>query len=650
MNPQKVTAQQLFTMQCRYLVPLYQRQYVWNENDQLKPLWEDVLSKTLELMRPNIGRQPRKHFMGAVVLRGLVASGLEYQTYEVIDGQQRLTTLQLLLLALRDYATSKSLQTVTTILNGMTENPPLGGREYERWKVVPTTRDRADYDAVWESKSPAKLLEVRPRVMLVKSKRAAPRPHLIGAYEYFSRAIKGFAETNEQLEDDTSPTPDLMEITRRVELLVRAITMQLELVRIDLDQDDDPQVIFETLNARGARLLPGDLVRNFLFLEATRQFQTQAEVEKLYKTYWLQYDDTESAGFWKAEVRQGRFSTQRFELFLFHFLTSQLRRPDEDIQLGYLYQAFGDWWKRETTGNVEQVLQTLLKYSVFYRRLVEPTTKTDRVALFGRRLRTMDLSTIYPLLLFLFVEREEQTKAEADGIVSDLESYLVRRVVCGLPAQALNRVFLKMATELRQLTIVGRDEVRNYLLSLSGPTAEWPTDSLFRHRWLTTAAYNSLSKPRIRMVLEAVEWQQYTKFQESARPTLDSATIEHILPQSPTDNEWPLDVAQDADDESRELAQQLRYDLTHTFGNLTLVTSPLNSSLSNSAFSIKEQELSSQSTLMLNRYFKLYNIKEWNTEAITVRGERLFEIATDIWPRPVVLAISSEEITDVIES
>lgn len=644
MHPQKVTAQQLFTMQCRYLVPLYQRQYVWNENDQLRPLWEDVLGKTRELMRPDTGRQPRKHFMGAVVLRGLVASGLEYQTYEVIDGQQRLTTLQLLLLALRDYAASQALQTVTTLLNGMTENPPLSGREYERWKVVPTTRDRADYQAVWEAHSPARLLELRPRHMLVRSKRAAPRPYLLGAYEYFARAIRGFAETNDHLDpdDDTLPAPELPEITRRVELLVRAITMQLELVRIDLDQDDDPQVIFETLNARGARLLPGDLVRNFLFLEATRQVRTQAEVEHLYTTYWLQYDDTESAGFWKAEVRQGRFSTQRFELFLFHFLTSQLRRPDEDIQLGYLYQAFGDWWKRETTGQVEHVLQTLLKYSRFYRRLVEPAPPTDRVALFGRRLRTLDLSTIYPLLLFLFVEREAQTSAEADGIVSDLESYLVRRVVCGLPTKSFNRVFLKMVTDLRPLARVARAEVRAYLLSLSGPTAEWPTDALFQHRWLTTAAYTALSKPRIRMILEAVEWHQYTRFQESTRPLLDGATIEHILPQTPTQAEWPLEVAPDAADDARQLARQQRHDLTHTFGNLTLVTSPLNSSLSNSAFALKQQALSSQSTLMLNRYFTLYHISTWDARAISTRGERLLEMATDIWPRPAAAPATAE--------
>jgi hypothetical protein len=634
MNPQKVTAQQLFTMQCRYLVPLYQRQYVWNESDQLQPLWEDVLAKTKELMRPYTGQIPRKHFMGAVVLRMLMTSGLEYQAFEVIDGQQRLTTLQLLLLALRDYATGQSLNTVTALLTGMTENPPLNGREYERWKVVPTTRDRKDYETILEARSPARLLELCPKVPIPGRRRYEARPRLVETYEYFYSAIKQFAETNSHTDEPATPLPDFTETTRRVETLVRAITQQLELVRIDLDQDDDPQIIFETLNARGARLLPGDLVRNFLFLEATRKYQAQAEVEKLYSAYWQQYDDTESSAFWKSEVRQGRISSQRFEYFLFHFLVSQLKRPDEEIQLGYLYQAFGDWWKKESGGDVEKVLQLLLKYSSFYRRLVEPTTTTDRMALFGRRLRILDIGTIYPLLLFLFVEREEQTAAEADGIITDLESYLVRRVICGLPSNSYNVKFLRMLTNLRSTEVITRQTVQDYLLNLSGPTAEWPSDELFCHRWLTTRAYLGMTKPRIRMILEAIEWQQYTKFQESARPPLDAATIEHILPQTPTKEEWPLEVSPEADKVELEQAHLLRGDRMHSFGNLTLVTSPLNSWLSNSAFHIKEKELSSQSTLMLNRYFTQYNVKEWDMEAIKKRGEKLFEIVDDIWPRP----------------
>lgn len=635
MNPQKVTAQQLFTMQCRYLVPLYQRQYVWNDKDQLQPLWEDVLTKTRELLRPPVfGQVLRKHFMGAVVLRGLVTTGLEYQAFEVIDGQQRLTTLQLLLLALRDYAASQQFATAVAILTSMTENPPLNGREYERWKVVPTISDRTDYTAVWAAHSPEQLLHACPLTVLPGRRRPVPRPRLVGTYEFFYKAIQNFAETNDPTDSDDLPTPTLAERARRVETLLQAITQQLELVRIDLDQDDDPQVIFETLNARGARLLPGDLVRNFLFLEATRHLLSQAEVEKLYAMYWQQYDDTASAEFWKAEVRQGRLISQRFEFFLFHFLVSQLKRPDDFIALGYIYQAFIDWWRRDSGGDVAQVLALLQRYSSFYRRLLEPSGASDRLAFSARRLRILGTTTIYPLLLFLFVERGSETLPELEGILTDLESYLVRRLVCGLSTEGSNRLFQRMVADLRPTEVINRQAVQHYLLALNGPTAEWPTDELFRHRWLTSRAYINLTQPRIRMILEAVEWQQYTKYQENARPFLDAATIEHILPQNPNETDWPLLLAPNAAEADREEAALRRADLLHTFGNLTLITQPLNSSLSNSAFSVKEQEISAQSTLMLNRYFTLHAVKEWNEADIVQRGERLFEIADSVWPRP----------------
>ena len=108
MNPHKVSVLQLFTMQCRYLVPIYQRQYVWTKENQWAPLWEDVLTKAREQLDPRPGRPlSRTHFMGAVVLKALQPNGVEHQSYDVIDGQQRLTTLQVLLMALRDYAASR---------------------------------------------------------------------------------------------------------------------------------------------------------------------------------------------------------------------------------------------------------------------------------------------------------------------------------------------------------------------------------------------------------------------------------------------------------------------------------------------------------------------------------------------------------------
>lgn len=573
--------------------------------------------------------------MGAVVLRGIPPAGLEYQAHEVIDGQQRLTTLQVLLIALRDYSRERNLTHIANHLLNMTANPPLSGGEYEQWKVVPTTRDRSDYQDLWEAGSPEELRRRRPPVKRKYAKRADPPPRLLGAYYFFSDAIRRFAETNADFED-MSVLIDDMVIDQRVKALIQAVTQQLEIVRIDLDQEDDPQVIFETLNARGVRLLPGDLVRNYVFLEATRQYGGQDKIQQLYSDYWRTYDETASAAFWKEYVRQGRLIHPRFELFLFHFLTSQIERADEDIQLSHIYRAFGEWWAAGPSGarDVETALKIIQRYSLFYQRLFA-ADDADPVAIFGRRMRIMDVSTVYPLLLFLFVECEQETVGEIQGIVDDLESYLVRRMVCGLTAKNYNRIFVRLLTDLRHGGIISREAVQEQLLSLTGPTGEWPTDEQFRERWLTSKVYENLRQGRVAMVLEALEWAQYGPKQEHGRPPSSTKySIEHILPQSPTEADWPLAVPVNADDQSRQNALLMRETLKHTFGNLTLVTMPMNASLSNGPFDTKRRELINKSTLMLNRYFTQHNVPVWDEAYIRERGERLFELARIIWSRP----------------
>ncbi|MBP1466241.1 DUF262 domain-containing protein [Candidatus Chloroploca sp. M-50] len=639
MNPHKVTIQQLFTMQCRHLIPIFQRQYVWDARDQWEPLWDDITQKAREVL--NItpgGRQLRKHFMGAVVLRAIAPNGLEYQAYEVIDGQQRLTTLQVLMIALRDYSKQKNLGRSLTLLNGMTANPPLSGSEYEQLKVLPTTRDRADFVDVFECQSPEELLRRRPPIRRKYARRDDPQPKLIAAYHFFYDVIRQFAETaDDELDDSATIVADAETIARRVESLVRAITQQLELVRIDLDHDDDPQVIFETLNARGVKLWPGDLVRNYVFLEATRRHGSQAKVKDLYDTYWRHYDETATAAFWKEHVRQGRLVNPRFELFLFHFLTSKLKRPEDDIQLQHLYRSFCEWWDTSEGAqprDVEQALQEIQVYSAFYHRLFEQRDD-DRLATFGRRLRIMDVSTIYPLVLFLFVEREQETTAEIDGLLTDLESYLVRRLICGLTTKSYNRIFVKLLTDLRKAGPISRGVVQQHLLNMTGPTAEWPSDDLLRERWLTSPVYQNLRQSRIVMILEALEWQQYGPKQEHQRPPSTTPyTIEHILPQSPSEDDWPLPLPADADEETRLAIVMTREALKHTIGNLTLVTSPMNSGLGNRPFLQKRQAFDTQSTLMLSKYFIKHGIDTWGEAQIRERGERLLTEAITIWPRP----------------
>jgi len=203
-----------------------------------------------------------------------------------------------------------------------------------------------------------------------------------------------------------------------------------------LDAEDDPQVIFETLNYRGVPLEPSDLVRNYLFLSANR---TGKDVIALYNKYWNDFDEksTATGKFWKEKERQGRFFRSRLDLFFFHYLTY---RSEHEIKMGPLYQEFKNWWEEPETRNIESELELIQKTSASFSSLLT-IDDTTRFGVFAQRLRILDMTTIYPFLLWLCEYRDQIAPDEFDGILIDLESYVVRRAISRLTPKNYNRIF-----------------------------------------------------------------------------------------------------------------------------------------------------------------------------------------------------------------
>lgn len=633
MKPTTITIYELFQMERRHLVPLFQRPYVWTRERQWEPLWRDIAQKADDLVANARKRnyQPRQHFLGAVVLSQIPTYGLEVAATEIIDGQQRLTTLQVILITLRDYAKIGEYTDFDEQLRLATRNSsaPASAAAHQQFKVWPTSTDRAIFTDVWNAGSPDALALKYPLVKRKYTKMYELRHPLVEAYMYFFSAIRSYVETPSD-DNDLPRTTEPVERQQRLEKLMVALTRHLELVKIDLEEKDDPQVIFETLNARGEPLLPSDLTRNFVFLEATRQ--DEYDVERLYTAYWHPYDTTDASGsgFWKTIVRQGRLQRPRMDLFLFHYLAY---RTESEIVISHLFKAFQSWWLQEDR-SVEVELRELQRYSEVFKQLYS-RDDASRLDVFGRRLRIMDTSTLYPLLLFLLVEKVQEIGDERDGILTDLESYLVRRMVCGFTSKNYNRIFLSMLRSLRKAPRIDRAAVQAQLMSSESDTARWPSDSEFRTAWLSRPAYSVLTAQRIVMVLEALEWQGYGSKQEHGPfPSTTPYSIEHLLPQNPSPANWPLGLVDETDSVEREAALHRREQLKHTFGNLTLVTQSLNSLLGNDSFDEKRKELI-LSVLRLNRYFEHHSIHDWNEARIIERGQRLFSTAVIVWPHPV---------------
>lgn len=479
MDAGAATVLEIFEKKHRLEVPLFQRQYVWNEEHQWAPLWEDIVRKFSDYIE---GRKDGPvHFLGAMVLDQKQTPTTHVEKRQVIDGQQRLTTLQIFLAAMRDFAREQRCEEVAQEFDSLTRNSGrMADPVTECYKVWPTQRDREQFCDVMDAGSKAKLEEKHPLIKKPRKRKAEPRPTMVEAYLFFHGEISDFflGTSEEPLPPGGRP------LEERLDEALHALRAAFKVVVIDLGEGDDAQVIFETLNARGEPLLPADLLRNYIFLRAARHGESP---EQLYETYWKPFDDA----LWRKEVRQGRLIRPRSDLFLQHYLSS--RRFDE-IPISHLFVEYKDWLaKAKPFPNVAAELLALANARENFRSVVVSGESTPLGA-FGRFLEIFDVGTVWPLLLVILESRPGTEELAA--MLCTLESYILRRAVCQLPTKAYNRMFLGVAAHVKKEG-VSDSVLKARLSSQTGDTGIWPTDAAFSTAFTTTAGYHSLPQSRI---------------------------------------------------------------------------------------------------------------------------------------------------------
>ncbi|KAB2728006.1 DUF262 domain-containing protein [Brucella anthropi] len=613
MRPDKLTVHDLFQRERRYVVPLYQRAYVWTKNEQWEPLWEDIERNAEDCLdaESQIGR--RSHFLGAIVLNVSKIVGAGVARSEVIDGQQRLTTLQIFIAALRDYA-AKIGSDQEPILRRLTVNEEEKKGSDASYKVWPTNADRELFQIIQNAGSPENLLNF----LGVSALNDIPR--MASAYLYFSERIVEFAEKHKD------PGVDAVFGLRQ------ALRTALQLVVIELEEEDDPQVIFETLNARGQPLLPSDLIRNYVFLQAANDPKYNAD--ELYKSYWQDFDNRRvqqplggEDRFWHIAERQGRLTRPRIDLFLFHYLTLMTER---ELNIGQLFREFRDW-RVEQSVSTDTLLVDIRRFSKIFVELIEPKG-SDRVAEFSKRLKSLDTSTVYPFLLYILsMPSSILPEANRDQILSDIESWLVRRFICQLTNKNYNRFFVSLLVKVKRAD-EGTDIAELVRLELAKSKengARWPSDEEFRHAWLYNPIYTKSRADRVSMILRALELKQRTSRNE-AISLPERLTIEHLLPQNGQLDDYAYAPIMPA--LLNENDEQTRQRILHTIGNLTLLTGELNSSVSNGAWPQKTLKIAADSDLRLNAWLRSPTPPVWHEQFIMQRGAELFQQALNIWP------------------
>jgi hypothetical protein len=579
----------------RFDAPLFQRPYVWD-----KERWDDLWDAVKTLADGRLGGiKAKPHFLGAIVLDQLQTSAGTLHLREVVDGQQRLTTLQVMIMSLRDFCTTVDQTTYAEACNLLTENrTPFSKNIIDRFKVWPTNADRDEFRALATAGTPT----------MVRNWMQETKPegdHLLSnAYLYFGEAIQAWLQANASVPIET-----------RLGSFYSAITEDLIVVVIDLESEDDSQKIFETLNSIGTPLLPADLVKNFLFRRAAVAGE---DSEALYLAYWAKFDDDKD--YWRKKFRTGLQRRARIDLFLQHYLTLLY---GGEAKANQLFQQFRELC--DDSSSTEAQMRGFREYSDVYRSF-ESFPQSTAEGRFFRHLQDLDTTTAHPLLLQVFREYNGPSHmTELRGILRDLESYLVRRVVCELETRSYGEFFAKTVSTLRTQGLMTAGAVRAALLQ-APDTFRWPTNEEFKKAWMQLDFYKRLKKSKTRMILESIEMGLHTPKTEAI--TFDEKlTIEHVMPVE-WERHWPIES--DDDFETEKLARR-RNTFIHRIGNLTLLTKSLNPAVSNGAWHKKRDGLK-PSLLLLNQPLKDADV--WDEMAIDNRSAALFAVAANLWKYP----------------
>lgn len=594
MNVNIANLQLLFCKPVSYQIPTFQRPYVWTKEQQWQSLWEDVRNTAEDhLERRTIGPSsaPTKnhsHFLGAVVLQQQPHGAPQLETRLVVDGQQRLTTMQLLLDAIQEIFELRGHLDGAERLTQYVQNNRAFYRDAtdSAFKVLPTLNDRDAFRHAMDNGLPTDDYE---------------DSLIVQAHEFFKRQIEHWLD---ELPNDRAI---------RAAALEHAVTNLLEIVVIDLDINDEPHVIFETLNARGTPLLQSDLVKNMLLYRVAKSCTDSGPQDT--QRLW-EFTDT----WWRTEVGRGRLRSPRIDIFLNYWLTMRTRRDIAPNRVSAEFNRHLD----DSGKSAREVAIDIGQLSKVYHALEE--SRLDHFETFLYRRNVMQTGTLTPVLLWLFsakIADERRYKA-----TEALESYTVRRMICQMTTKDYNRVFLGLLTELEDAEAEhAPDVVLQYLTGQTAHSRVWPNDEALRNAFLTQPLYWTLTRGRLRLVLEGIEDELRSSNWAESRSAPRDLTIEHIMPQK-----WRSNWSLPGDIKDVLAAGDRRNRIVQSIGNLTLVTAPLNASMSNGAWPDKRETLRDHTVLFLNKELLQQAPDVWDEAAIEQRAIRLYELAAKAWP------------------
>lgn len=566
MQAGETTLNKLLNTSRQFIVPIFQRNYSWQKS-QYEQLWFDIL-------RASKFKEKQNHFIGSIVYIDMGTPAGRPQQLLLIDGQQRLTTISILLCAIKDYVQKFNLETKLINLAKIKNQFLYNSDEIDedRYKLLLNVQDKETY---------IKLID---NTIFTVNK---PATNIIKCYEFFYERIEDFIKQYGQIDE------------------IYAGIFKLSLVSISLDKDsDNPQMIFESMNSTGKDLSQTDLLRNYLLMDLTPEKQT-----RLYKTYWKPMEELFGEDIYKNDVN-------KFDYFIRDFLT--LKSDTGHIcKINNVYENFKRYY---LDNNCEKfaVLKDLFTYAKYYACIDLLQENDDELKLYWQEFKKLDSHVVYPFLLKLYDDYSCQILIKEDfkKILQVVISYLWRRAICEIPTNSLSKTFATL------YQAVDKDDYVNSVIKafvFKSSYKRFPSDYEVREKLQTKDIYHFRLR---KYLLEALE-NYYHK--EPIDLNTANYTIEHIMPQNIEHNlSWQQMLG--------ENWQEVHSLYLHTLGNLTITG--YNAEMSNKSFGEKVNGESGfkHSHLKLNE--SIVQCDVWNKKAIQRRTNILTDIILKIWKYP----------------
>lgn len=562
----ETTLNKLLNTSRQFIVPIFQRNYSWQKN-QYEQLWFDIL-------RASKFKEKQNHFIGSIVYIDMGTPAGRPQQLLLIDGQQRLTTISILLCAIKDYVQKFNLETKLINLAKIKNQFLYNSDEIDedRYKLLLNVQDKETY---------IKLID---NTIFTVNK---PATNIIKCYEFFYERIEDFIKQHGQIDE------------------IYAGIFKLSLVSISLDKDsDNPQMIFESMNSTGKDLSQTDLLRNYLLMDLTPEKQT-----RLYKTYWKPMEELFGEDIYKNDVN-------KFDYFIRDFLT--LKSDTGYIcKINNVYENFKRYY---LDNNCEKfaVLKDLFTYAKYYACIDLLQENDDELKLYWQEFKKLDSHVVYPFLLKLYDDYSRQILIKEDfkKILQVVISYLWRRAICEIPTNSLSKTFATLYQAVDKEDYVN-SVIKAFVFKSS--YKRFPSDYEVREKLQTKDIYHFRLR---KYLLEALE-NYYHK--EPIDLNTANYTIEHIMPQNIEHNlSWQQMLGEDW--------QEVHSLYLHSLGNLTITG--YNAEMSNKSFVEKVNGESGFKYSHLKLSESIAQCDVWNKKAIQRRTNILTDIILKIWKYP----------------